>query len=336
MTVSVYNRAMTPIPLTLQTLYADLVQQAHAAAPAGGSVYKQTIKGIDYLYTRTSVGESRRDRFLGRADEAATQERAAAAREQAKSTAERRETVRILRGQGMPAPSTELGRVLDALADAGLFKTAVLVGTAAYQSYSPILGVFLPAASLMTQDADLATASLALAGDEGDETLETILKRADKTFTGLPGLDRKAPPSRFRSKSGFLVDLLTPQLRRNDKNPMPLKQLAAGATPLQHLRWLIERPVQAVALHGAGIPIRIPAPARYGVHKLIIAQKRNAENVKRRKDLMQAKSLMEALAESDPWAWSDALADAKAQGKTGWAQPIARSMKELSKASVTV
>ena len=149
----------------------------------------------------------------------------------------------------------------------------------------------------MTQDADLATASLALAGDDGEETLETILKRADKTFAGLPGLDRKAFPSRFRSASGFLVDLLTPKLRRNDKSPMPLKRLGAGAIPLQHLAWLIEEPVQAVALHGPGIPIRVPAPARYGVHKLIIAQKRAAENVKRQKDLMQAKSLMEALAE---------------------------------------
>jgi hypothetical protein len=210
----------------------------------------------------------------------------------------------------------------------------VLVGTAAYQSYSPIVGVFLPSAALMTQDADLATASLALAADEGEETLEKILRRADRTFTGLPSLDRKALPSRFRSKSGFLVDLLTPQLRRNDKNAMPLKQLAAGATPLQHLKWLIDEPVQAVALHGAGVPIRVPPPARYGVHKLIIAQKRDAQNVKRRKDLMQAKSLMEALAETDPWAWSDAMDSARAQGYAGWAQPIARSMKEISKDGV--
>ncbi len=321
---------MKQIPLTLQTLYADLVQQAHAAPAEAGSVYTQTAKGIDYLYVRTTVGTSRRDRFLGRSDDPEVQKRAAAARSEAKRVAERRNTVRILRGQDVPAPTTELGRVLDALADAGLFKTAVLVGTAAYQCYSPLVGAVLPSAALMTQDADLATASLALAGDDGEETLDTILKRADKTFAGLPGLDRKALPSRFRSASGFLVDLLTPKLRRNDKNPMPLKHLCAGAIPLQHLAWLIENPVQAVALHGAGAPIRVPAPARYGVHKLIVAQKRAAENVKRQKDLMQAKSLMEALAESDPWAWKDAIDDASAQGKAGWAEPIKRSLKELA------
>lgn len=321
---------MQRIPLSIQTLYADLVQQAHAAPRHEGSVYAQTIKGNEYLYVRRTVGAVRRDIFLGRADDEEAQAKAAAAKEEMSRVAQRRNIVSGLRSFGLPVPNAELGRVLDALADAGLFKTAVLVGTAAYQCYSPIVGAVLPSAAMMTQDADLATASLALAADEGEETLETILKRADKTFVGLPGLDRKALPSRFRSASGFLVDLLTPKLRRNDVNPMPLKSLGAGATPLQHLAWLIEAPVQAVALHGPGIPIRVPTPSRYGVHKLIIAQKRAAENVKRKKDLMQAKALMEALDEEDPFAWEDALDDASAQGKAGWADPIKRSLKELS------
>lgn len=327
---------MQPIPLTLQTLYADLVQQAHTSSGEAGTVYTQTVKGIEYLYARTTVGATRRDRFLGRADDPEAQARAEAARAEAKRATERRRTVRILRNEGLPAPPTELGRVLDALADAGLFKEAVLVGAAAYQCYSAIVGMMLPSAALMTQDADLATASLALAAKEDDETLETVLRRADKTFRSIPGLDRRALPSHFRNASGFLVDLLTPKLRRDDKNPMPLKNLRAGAAPLQHLAWLIEEPVQAVALHSAGVPIRVPAPARYGVHKLIIAQKRDPGNVKRNKDLMQAKSLMEALAATDPWAWDDAVEDASARGKSGWAAPIARSLKQLANQKLDV
>ncbi|HEX9903456.1 MAG TPA: GSU2403 family nucleotidyltransferase fold protein, partial [Propylenella sp.] len=190
---------MGPIPLTLQTLYADLVQQVHSAPAERGTVYRQTVKGIEYLYVRTTVGAVRRDRFLGRADDPAVQARAETARNEARRAAERRNTVRILRAQGVPGPAAELGRVLDALADAGLFKEAVLVGTAAYQCYSPIVGAALPAAALMTRDADLATATLALASDEGAETLEIILKRADPTFGPIPGLSRKAPPSHFRS-----------------------------------------------------------------------------------------------------------------------------------------
>jgi hypothetical protein len=318
---------MKPVPLAAQTLYADLVQQAHNAPDVVGTAYTQTIKGHDYLYVRRSVGSVRRDRFLGRADDPEAQAAARKAKAEASRLRERRSIVQSLRSLGLPAPTNDLGRVLDALADAGLFREAVLVGTAAFQCYSPIVGMMLPSAALMTQD-DLATASLALASGEGDDTLETILKRADRSFEPVLGLDSRRLPSRFRSANGFLVDLLTPQRRRSDTNPMPLKGLRAGAVPIQHLAWLIETSIQAVALHGAGVPIRIPVPARYATHKLIVAQKR-PDKVKRRKDLMQAEALIEALQVSDPWGIADAVEDARRQGRDGWQRPIDRSLKEL-------
>lgn len=320
---------MERIPLTLQTLYADLAQQVHSEASEFGSVYKQTIKDIEYLYASRSVGIVRRHVFLGRADDAEVQKRATSIRAGSKRVADRRRTVRILRSQSLPAPTTELGRALEAIADAGLFKQAVLVGTAAYQCYSPLVGALLPSASLMTQDADLATPSLTLASDEKGESFETILKRADETFAPVPGLDLRAPSARFRSASGFLVELLTPVLRRTDDKPLPLKQLKAAAIPLQHLRWLLETPVQAVALHGAGVPVRVPMPARYAAHKLIIAQKRRGTSAKREKDLAQAGALIEALRIADPFALADAVEEARSQGRDGWARPLERSLKEL-------
>jgi hypothetical protein len=105
----------------------------------------------------------------------------------------------------------------------------------------------------MTLDANLAAVSLVLEANE-QKPFEAVLKHADKTFTGLPTLNSKALSSRFRSASGFLVDLLTPQLRRADTNPMPLKNLQAGAIPLQHLGWLLEQPVQAVDFMVRGCP----------------------------------------------------------------------------------
>jgi hypothetical protein len=104
----------------------------------------------------------------------------------------------------------------------------------------------------------------------------TILRRADPTFAGRLGLNPKDLPSSFRANSGFTVDLLTPVLRRDDRNPMPLTNLRAGAVPLQHLKWLIENPVPVTVLHGSGIPAFVPQPARYAIHRLIIAQKRTA------------------------------------------------------------
>ncbi|MDA7949776.1 MAG: GSU2403 family nucleotidyltransferase fold protein [Hyphomicrobiaceae bacterium] len=315
---------------TLQTLYADLVQQVYAVTEKPGTVYIQKQKGRDYLYAKRRVGRTYRDMAIGRADDPSVKKRAEDISAEQKNLKERRNIVRTLRNSGVPAPARALGNVLDVMSDAGLFGDAVLVGTAAYICASPIIGAALPSGVLMTQDADLATASLAIAGDAEGDTILDILQRADETFRPVPALKKGAPSSSFKSRTEFMVDLLTPQKRRSDTNPMPLEKLEAGATPLQHLDWLIADPVRVVALHGPGIPVKVPQSAKYAVHKLIVAQKRRPdERVKRGKDLLQAKALIEALSETDPHALYDAIDDASAQGARGWKHPVQRSLKEL-------
>jgi hypothetical protein len=314
----------------LQTLYAELVQQVSSITVRAGTVYTQSDKGAKYFYAKYSVGRARRSIFIGPENDPAAQALANQTRAAQKNARMRRRLVRTLRDNGVPVPTRALGRVLDAMSDAGLFEAAVLVGTAAYVCYSPILGVILPSSALMTQDADLARASLAIAGDSETGSMLDLLRRADQTFTPIPALKKGTPSSSFRSSDGFLVDLLTPQKRRTDTNPMPLENLRAGATPLQHLDWLIEKPVSTVALHGAGVPIYVPQPSKYAVHKLIVAQKRGRhERIKRGKDLLQAKALIEALSETDPHALQDTVDDAFAKGKSGWKRPALRSLKEL-------
>jgi len=243
---------------------------------------------------------------------------------------ERRRLVSTLR-RLIPGPTATLGKVLDTVAHAGLFRRGVvLVGTAAYQCYPPLLGAILPSATIMTQDADLATADLALDAEIEGDSMATILQRADASFAALPALDPKAAPARFRNAENFVVDLLTPQRRRSDRNPMPLKALGAGAIPLQYLDWLIAEPVLAVALHGAGVAVALPRPARFAVHKLILAQKRGAhELAKSRKDLAQAAALITALREAAPFALEDALHEARSMGRDGWARPIERSLSQI-------
>ncbi|MCR6631411.1 MAG: GSU2403 family nucleotidyltransferase fold protein [Magnetospirillum sp.] len=74
--------------------------------------------------------------------------------------------------------------------------------------------------------------------------------------------------------------------------------------------FLIANPVRTVALHKGGISVRVPAPERYAVHKLIVAsRRRTGEDTqvgygaatanlvsKRDKDVRQASLLVEALA----------------------------------------
>lgn len=316
------------LTLTLQTLFAQLLQQVETAPPAG-SVY---TRDDQHLYAKVAVGAARIDTFLGRTQDPVAEAKAAELRQGMLLSRERRTLVSMLKRSGLAGPDRSLGAALDAIAHAGLFRNgAVLVGTAAYMMLEPYVGHRLPTPTLMTGDLDLATASLALTADP-PERMELILRRADPTYVGVMQLDARQPPSRFRNAEGYLVDLITPTRSRDDVNPMALDALDAGAAPLQYLAWLITTPIATVALWGAGIAVSIPQPARFAVHKLILAQRRDAANrIKRTKDLSQAGALITALRAHDPFALEDALDNARSQGKAGWSDPIDRSLSELGK-----
>lgn len=322
---------MKALTLTLQTLFAELAQQLDGA-PRYGTLYMKQRDGLAYQYAKVPVGGSRVDIFLGKVGDPKTDAEAEAMRRGMELARGRRRLVSMLKKEGLAAPYRVLGCALDAVAQAGLFKGgAVLVGTAAYMMSEPLVGHFLPSPSLMTGDMDLATADLALMA-EPPERFEAILQRADQSFQPVMQLNPRKPPSRFINAEGFQVDLITPTRRKKDTNPMPMTALEAGAAPLQHVDWLIEAPVTAVALWGAGIQVPVPQPARFAIHKLILAQKRNAgARAKRQKDLAQADALIEALLVNDPFALEDAFDEARAKGKKGWAEPIDRSLAELKR-----
>ena len=172
---------MRPIPLSLQTLYADLLQNVGLADVEHGSVSVRKIKGKDYLYVTTKDGSKRRQKSLGPADDAAAQAKAEEIRQAAARARELRTTVSALKKAYIPGPSLPLGRVLEVIANAGLFKQGVvLVGTAAYQTYPGLVGAYLPSSALMTNDADLPVSTFVAKAEPQD--LEKILQRADPTF----------------------------------------------------------------------------------------------------------------------------------------------------------
>src|SRR5262249_50269318 len=69
----------------------------------------------------------------------------------------------------------------------------------------------------------------------------------------------------------------------------------ASADPLRYLDFLIRHPIRSAILHEGGVPVTIPAPERYAVHKLIFSHLR-ADLSKAPKDLAQAGALIHALA----------------------------------------
>ncbi|MCF3641927.1 hypothetical protein LXM94_18320, partial [Rhizobium sp. TRM95111] len=159
-------------------------------------------------------------------------------------------------------------------------------------------------------------------------TVLNVIRSIDKSFREVPHRSGSAYATRFRAKSGFMVEFLTPNTGSNEHEGLPTRMPALGgaaATPLRFLDFLIHQPVRSVLLHKAGVPILVPAPERFAVHKLIIASRRLNDGGsldKSEKDKSQAISLVDALLHlrrhvdlaivySEAWrrgkAWQDAL-----------------------------
>jgi hypothetical protein len=292
---------MRPIPLNFQTLYADLLQSLGTADVAHGSVTVRRIKGQDYLYLTAKDGSQRRQTSLGRADDPAAQAKAEAIHQAAQHAKGLRTTVSALKKAHIPAPSLPLGRVLEVVANAGLFKQGVmLVGTAAYQTYPCLVGAYLPSSVLMTNDADLLVSS--------------FVARDDKL------------PKMFKAANNFQVDVLT-QFGRGRKSPIIVDDLQCSAEALNFMEYLGEESTEAVALYGTGVLISVPPPTRYAIHKLLIAQERRSQSPKRTKDLKQANDLIDVLLETDSMSLEEAIQEARERGPK-WKRNIDASLRD--------
>lgn len=315
---------MSEISLSAQTLYAELTQRAGFGGPAPASVITRTRGGRQYLYAFEKHGERWIEAYIGPASDPEASARAEAIRRARGDSDQRREIVQMIKRAGVSGPSIQVGRILEALERSGLFDSGlIVVGTIAFQMYPIIVGRHLANAGMMTNDADFAVASIV--DIKGDADLTTILQRGDPSFIPQNQLKKSAAPKRFRAANGFEVEILTPVRTRKDANPVAVKNIAASATPLHYLEFLIKDAMPAVALYGSGVRVKIPQPERYAVHKLIIAAQPERDRAKRRKDLVQAKELIEALANDNSEALGVVMNEAAERGPK-WKAAMAASL----------
>ena len=307
-----------PAPsLVVQTTYAELLERCASTAftnafSEAGTFTSKTINGRRYWYFQVRTAKGRSQRYVG-PESAELLERIAHHREARDDERERRALVSTLvRSFGLPPPISQIGELLSALASVGILRLhSVLVGTVAYQSYSAMLGIRLPGALLQTNDLDIAqftNVSVAI-GDQTPPMLE-VLKAVDKTFREIPHTSGRRWVTSYMAKGGLRVDFVTPNEGPDTDDPQNLPALQTDAQPLRFLDFLIDEPARAVILHGSGIYVQVPAPERYAVHKMILAQRRPPGAAKRDKDLQQAAALIEALVQNRPQelklAWEEA------------------------------
>ncbi|ODR93145.1 nucleotidyltransferase family protein [Sinorhizobium alkalisoli] len=301
---------MKQIDLVYQTMLAELGQRSLDAAwtadfPPEGRFTPVTVKGRKYWYFDIPDGQGGKTRrYVGPADDQDIAQRVEThKREKDDLRARRRMVSSLTREGGMIAPDSMSGDVIEALAAGGLFRLrGVLIGTVAFQTYSGILGVRLPMAAILTGDADVAQDYAV--SSEVDDSLPPILElvqSVDPTFRPVPHRSGAAASSAFVNGSGYRVEFLTTNRGSDDYLDQPAKMPALGgasADPLRFLDFLIRDPVRTMLLHKSGVPVTVPDPSRYAVHKLIVASRRQyggQGSVKRSKDIRQAALLFEAL-----------------------------------------
>jgi hypothetical protein len=282
---------------------------------APGILKRRTRGGTEYWAREFNRADGRKaDEHLGTVDAvpAARVEEIRAAIGLARALVEGSSALRLF---GYQRLERRTAAVLAALFNHGLFPAGLtLVGSHAYASLVNELGIAAPA--FATQDIDVARGEpLQIALPAGVD-FARILADSGLEFVAVPGMPSRRPSASFKvpGVDALSVDLLVPGATLGRVVALP--ELKAHAQQVPLLGFLLEQPVEAIALGpNHVVPVRVPAPERFALHKLMSSQSRKADRDKVRKDLEQAAVLAAAVAEDQPHALQDAFKAFPAAGR---------------------
>ena len=327
------------LPAQTHALYAELLERLlaesarHGPGKTPGTFVHKTIKGESYVYFQFSEPGGRvRQLYLGKKGPAMESLIKRFKDEKPQDELEHADIERLsaqLRIGGAWTMGPRPARVLSAFASAGLFETgAVLVGTHAFGVIGNMLGARWEGAHVRTQDLDLAAVAMTAADATVQFDAPSALQRLELGFLPVPALDPRHPSTSFKVRGEALrVDFLTPG---KEGRPVTLPRLGTAAQPLPFLDYLLENPERAAVVDGGGFLVLVPSPARFALHKALIAQERPISQLaKSSKDLAQAAEVAALLAEDRPGELTLAFDAIKARGwekrfRIGW-QRLAKS-----------
>lgn len=342
----VYSNPMKRLPVITHSLYAELVDQCKAEPlnsdlwPLSGNIVTATVDGQDHWYfqksRRTSPGKDRKREYLGPKSDTELAERIQLFEDAKSGYSSRMEIISTLKSSGVAAPTGKLANLLLGLHEAGVLANAILVGTIAFQAYGAMLGAKFGQAAFYTMDVDMTQAdaiSLAVGEDGLSMPLLEVLKGLDETFSEVPGMDPRTPPVSYVNKDKIRLDVLMP-FTGPARGPIRSTKLKTYGYPQRFLDFLVVDPVETIMLVGGGALTRVPHPARFALHKLIVSQRRDSiETAKKRKDLLQAQQLIELLMEDDPDSLIDAHKDLSSRGPK-WNKYFESALKSLDNTAI--
>ena len=297
-----------------------------------GSPTRVQRNGRVYWYDSFRVGSEVRKRYIGEDNpelSARIQQHQAARQPAEQRRRERARLVRLLRAEGFLGLDPTTGSLMAALAGAGVFRLGgTVVGTHAFRLYEGELNLRLGLEqTAQTDDLDIASferLSLVLE-DTAAPPVEQVL--SDFDFAAVPSLE-PGKTWRWKQTAGnALVEFLTPAFAEEGLRDLPA--LGVQAQALRHLNYLIADPIPAAIPYRAGVLVQIPRPERFAIHKLIVADRRRAEDrLKSQKDRQQAAFLIAALVEDRPDDLAEAYEDALSRGLR-WRERLEASLSRL-------
>lgn len=231
---------MQRLPQSTQLLYIELLQQCAVALPnqRGISFVRKTVSGHRYWYMELVVGSTKRQFSLGRDSDVLCKQidrQKALFKEATPDLKQREKLVAMLLSGGAAAPGSSDGRVLEVLAQSGVFLSGgMLIGSHAFNTYANMLGVHWDTAAIRTQDMDLASyRKMEIALRQDAPNVQSVLLDSGLGFFAIPALDPKAPSTSFKLRGReFHVDLLTPAQGKESGEPVHLAHFNTYAHPM--------------------------------------------------------------------------------------------------------
>lgn len=327
--------------MAAQTAFAQMAEAVLAAehlrtvADLTGAFKSKRVKGHQYWYYQFSdPSGARRQIFVGPDNDAV---RALIAKAGQPGDHNVEALARAALSLGCSDILPRHFKVLRRLSEYGFFRSGgVLIGTHAFVAYGNMLGVkWTGADAARTQDIDFAHAgkniSLALAPNFQVQR-HAAIESLEMGFLPILGMAGKTGGAHLiPNERGFRLDFLI-TARRGGEIPYEHPDLHVTLQPLKFMEFsLVDVQQTALISRNGAILANVPHPARYALHKLIIAGEREGIFLaKAGKDLMQAGLLLSVLRETAPWQVEEAWEDLKARG-TGWTSRARRGLVALGK-----
>ncbi len=280
--------------------------QSHAASYTYGMRWKR-VRGTEYLFRdqdRRGNGKSFGPRSPQTEDLLAV---FSAGRQAAKErflliTEKIQEQARLNKALRLNRVPRVVARVLRELERAGVHDSFTVIGTQALYAYEAEGGAHFLLELLASGDVDLlydGRKKMTVVSEKLDGNgLLGLLKNADKTFECV-----RENGYRAANAGQFMVDLVTAPRGMHTTDLVTFSESDLVAVEVPGLQWLLNSPkLDAVAIDEDGwpVPMRVPDPRAFALHKAWLSSLSTRESIKKPRDFEQARIVARLVRENMP------------------------------------